>query len=266
MNRSEELDPFPDHPQTNIHQQQPTNRRQPTNRQSTEKQQKHDSTWEPRIRLLDGPIDVVYSLAQTFPRLHIDDACRAFETVPETSRHQITFVDVYQLGLAESARPCRVCALESVLYTVLHDDTQTGIPNAVANAGVNDTRFGCHELVFFTTSPQPCPVRQDSSLARFKWTDSTDSARERVLRLGARCNLEVCHSVIGPVLYGTRTRRSAQVVRMNLRTSIAPTATVENPEVTVSTLWTLLNDNPPELVDEFADATALWQTATMLSR
>ena len=217
--------------------------------------------WKPSHRLLRGPIDVYYSTAQSFPRMHLDERCSAFEQVAATAKHMITYAGAYELGTVDSARPCRVCCLESVLRTVLHPQWGKEHPSTALN------EYADADLeVFFSTTAQPCPERPDSSLSGYKWGDSTDSGRARIMRIAERSALGVAQTIIGPALYGIREQRVVWVVQMNLRTAIAPSVVTDNADGVVSTVWTLFNDNPPEMNRQNMNPVDLWATASLLAR
>lgn len=214
-----------------------------------------DATRPHRIsrRRLRGEVTVVYSTRVHFPRLHIDENCETLEATPVEARGHLTFPDASTLGTYEDGRPCRVCCLEPVLRAVLKSRRAESVSNTV----------------LFTASAQANTTRADANLRSYNWAEASDSAQQRLRRVARTVELPTVQTAAGLVIYGIRPQETVDLVRMNLRTSISASV-FEVSEETIQTLWTLLNDNPPELAfGPFDDADAggldLWQLASMLS-
>jgi hypothetical protein len=205
-------------------------------------------------RRLRGEVTVVYSTRVHFQRLHIDENCETLEKTPENARARMTFPNAWDLGCFDRGRPCRVCCLEPVLRAVLKA------------RGVNPVRVP----VLFTASAQACPSRDDVNLRTYKWAEASDSAEQRLRRVARTVGLPTLQTAAGLVIYGVRSQETVNVIQLNLRT--ASTKVVSDvSEETIQTLWTLLNDNPPELMFEpFPDDVDvnldLWKMASMLCR
>ena len=204
-------------------------------------------------RRLRGEVTVVYSTRVHFPRLHIDENCETLDATPVEARGHISFPDALALGRYEGGRPCRVCCLEPVLRAVLKTRRTRTLSNPV----------------LFTASAQSNTTRVDANLHSYNWAEASDSAQQRLRRVARTVELPTVQTAAGLVIYGIRAQETVDLVRMNLRTSVSASV-IEVSEGTIQTLWTLLNDNPPELgFGPFDDTDPgeldMWRLASMLS-
>lgn len=191
------------------------------------------------------------SSSNTFPKFHLDIGCSGLQRVvvwPEQDR-TLTAVDYdsyHALGIDDTGRPCRVCALEQVLDVVLRPKSKR------------------HKLVFTSFTSQGNP---DENPARYKFSASTESGQERLYRIANRLDLPVVRSSSGPVAYGFLPHMSIPILRRNLRTFVRDDVTELPSGPTIECLWALLDDNPPERrspfdVDDTADP---WEIAELLA-
>lgn len=135
-------------------------------------------TLYPRRRL-DAPLTVFHSSRLKYPKLHIVEDCDGLARTPEEARAQTTFTSVLEAATVDWARPCRLCALESVVITL-------GDPKG---SPTRDT--------YVTFTSQASPRNQDASPLSFHWFDSTDSGVARLKRLARRLRLDVTGTKIG---------------------------------------------------------------------
>jgi hypothetical protein len=152
-------------------------------------------------------------------------------------------------------RPCRLCALESVLFA----SSQVG-----------------ERIYPVSFSGQSVPA--EDGISRFTWSTVSTSGGERLTRIAKRLGLESVTTESGPVAYGLVTTCTRANLQRSLRTYDMPhevasdvlsgstrrsTGNRVSPGVFVSILWALRNQHPPELYGEEALITT---TASALAR
>lgn len=198
--------------------------------------------------ILNGPVVVYYSKYGKYPKFHLEEACLLVRTPPERIEKR-TYKDAFALVDDERGRPCRVCALERVFYTVLR-------PGSLRN----------HPQVFATFTSQGCPTDPGVNLFRYKWRESTPSGNERLARIARRFKLDTGTAPSGLFTYGLMSIQSAERISRNLRSVIKPEITELPPKAVVECAWALLDDNPPELRAEGFDPDAPdpWEMARLL--
>jgi hypothetical protein len=184
-----------------------------------------------------------------YVKYHVDRRCSGLErTHREDLMHEV-FADAFALGENDEGRPCRMCTLERVLYTVLR-------PRAAGN------RDG--GLVFTTFTSQPCPTSPDVNLRRYKWRASSQTGQDRLHRIAAKLNLSTVTSSPGPVAWGFLPTRGADILAANLRTEVRPNVSDLPPADVMDCLWVLLDDNPPQLRNRSRDGVDPWELARLL--
>jgi len=197
-----------------------------------------------RARVLRGPIEVSYSVWAPAPRWHIDPECQGLERTPPEARGTRIFTDAFALGGSEEGRPCRMCALESVLRTTLRP---WRLPR-------NDLR-----LVTFTSQPLPNALT-DSPLV-------TPSGERRVRRLARALRLGTTSLPgVGVIAYGNVNRHAAPVLAANLRTHTLGRAVSRVPAETVECFWMLAGESPDADLASVTGRYELWRTARLLTR
>ena len=200
-------------------------------------------------RRLKGPIAAMFSARAPFPKYHIVDDCEGFASTPSEARLTRVFGDVVELGTFSEGRPCRMCALESVLVSVL------------------DPRPHTERDMFVTFTSQANPKSKDASVFHYDWLHATESGTRRLRRLGRRGNLALTGTCSGVVAYGFVSKDAADVLAANLRTVVIGHLAHLPGAPTIEVLWTLLGDNPPELSEALGLNTDLdpWEVATLLT-
>lgn len=200
-------------------------------------------------RRLHGPVPTLYSQRVKFPKFHLVADCDGFTATPDEARATRVFTDATAAGIAEEGRPCRMCALESVLISVLD-------PKPTRERDV---------LVTFTS--QANPKNPDASVFHFDWFNATPSGSARLRRLARRGRLSVTSTCSGPVAYGLVSEAAAAVLARNLRTVVIGASDAIPRASTIEVLWTLLGDNPPELAEAFGEISGMnpWEVATLLT-
>lgn len=200
-------------------------------------------------RRLTGAVTVHYSTRPKYPKLHLVEDCEGLEATPPEARDAATFHSVRSLATTDWARPCRMCALESVLITC------------------GDPKPAQERKVFVTFTSQATPRNPDASPLSFDWHAATDSGIARLRRLARRLNLSVTGSCSGPVAYGMVNEDAAAAIAGNLRTVVRHDVVDVPSEAMIATLWTLLGDNPPELAEILGEEVDLdpWTAARLLS-
>lgn len=202
----------------------------------------------PRRRILRGKVTVEYSTRVLFPKLHVGSDCPGFETTPDEARSPLMFTSVSELALFRDGRPCRMCALEPMLRTLL-------------TCGA-----GPAELVTFTS--QPNPMSPESSVYSYRWGAVTQSGTRRLSRLVRDTKLETCQTPsCGPAAYGMVPAEAADALRWNLRTHTLPTQARIPQRESIETFWALINDAPPQLdaAAGAANVRELWLAAVALT-
>jgi hypothetical protein len=206
-----------------------------------------------RSKRLPGPIVAYRGVSTQYPKLHLDPNCKGLERV--TLKETIFFDGITELvnqtgdepwSPGVHCRPCRACALESVLYTVLG-------PKSLY---VNDTS------VFVTFTSQASPDDPGTKLHRYRWRTATPSGQKRLGNVAKRAGLSTTHSPSGLVAYGFVPTRALDTLTRNLRTKVIPGVTQLPAPSVVETFWAFENDAPTELGEQTHDA---WQTASLLA-
>jgi hypothetical protein len=162
-------------------------------------------------------------------KLHLDISCPGLDRAVIHPHEDLTlavaeFANLRSLASWSDARPCRVCALEPVLDTVLR-----------AGRAKN--------LVFATFTSQPNP---GENLRRYKWRSATESGSARLSRIAERLNLPVAHTSCGQVTWGVFPAAGVRALQRNLRTYTRNLPDLPDAQ-TVQMLWALLDESPPEL-------------------
>jgi hypothetical protein len=183
-----------------------------------------------------------------YPKFHLDRRCEGLERVSPGSLRNARYDDAFAVGEEQDGRPCRICCLERVLYTVLR-------LRAVGNRG--------SRTVFATFTSQPCPTARDQRLDRYRWRVSSDSGRDRLRRIAAALNLPAVTAEPGPVCFGMLPERGARILARNLRTEIRTDLTTPPEGWVIETVWALLGDNPPQLAR--TDEVDPWEAAFALA-
>jgi hypothetical protein len=211
---------------------------------------KLDTTTKRRYsrRVLRGRVSTTWSTRVGYPKLHVDATCEALENTPEEARG-VELMSALQIAGCDWGRPCRMCSLESVLNTLLDPKHHA--------AGTEMT------FVSFTSQSNPLSPDQPGGPWSYAWHESTDSGKQRLVRVAQRAGLEISQTLCGPVAYGFVPADVVGALSHNLRSLHRPEV-VELPDAAViACVWALLGDNPPEidLDNEGLDA---WDIATKL--
>lgn len=210
-------------------------------------------------------VEAYYSVKAKDPKLHFEISCEGLRYVrvsapddptapPEGEPAKLDpddhglgiaeFPSMHSLGLADWTRPCRMCALERVLDTVLRPTEGD-------------------KLVFATFTSQPAYVADSR---RFVRMEVSATGRDRLLRIAERLALPVTTTMSGPAAYGLLPERGVRVLQRNLRTQATERITTMPSAAFVATFWTFVDDAPPELVALGADPAACdpWQVAELI--
>lgn len=183
-----------------------------------------------------GPVRVWFSGRMRdegrFPKYHYDRRCSGLERVPADALAFEVYDDAFALGEDFDGRPCRMCTLERVLYTVLR-------PRAQGNRGAG--------AVFTTFTSQSCPTSPDQKLHRYRWRESSETGQERLRRIAGVLGLPVATSSCGPVSWGFLPARGAEILSVNLRTELRPEVGALPAKEVIECAWALLDDHPPQL-------------------
>lgn len=202
---------------------------------------------------LRGPVTAWFSSKMReearFPKYHLDKECTGLERVPLEHLASETYDDAFALGEDTTGRPCRMCSLERVLYTVLR-------PRAKGNRGSGK--------VFATFTSQSCPTNPDERLHRYRWRESSESGQERLVRVAEKLGLPTVYTSPGPVSWGFLPVRGAEILSHNLRTELRPEVRTLPTRDVIECAWALLDDNPPQLRDEYATGPDPWELARLL--
>lgn len=194
---------------------------------------------------LIGPVEVAFSGRLRFPKFHIDHDCEGLERTPAEARLEKSYANASELGLDFSGRPCRQCSLESVLLTTLAPRPRV-------------------KKVFVTATSQSNPLDPGAKIYNYRWRESTESGRARIIRLAKALNFEIASTPAGPALYGFVPFSAAAILSHNLRTVIRREITEMPSAQVVEVAWTLYGDNPPELGMP-AILADVWETAEALA-
>lgn len=167
-----------------------------------------------------------------FPKYHYDRNCSGLERVSPEKLASDVYEDAFLLGEDPDGRPCRMCTLERVLYTVLR-------PRAHGNVG--------KDRVFATFTSQSCPTSPDQKLHRYKWRESSPTGQERLRRIAGTLGLPVTFASCGPVSWGLLPVRGVEILSANLRTEVRPEVRELPSSEVLECAWALLDDHPPQL-------------------
>lgn len=186
-------------------------------------------------------LDVFWSGAGPQSRLHLDPRCTGLErTIVHPREHQrlkrTTVPSLVALAKVSAGSqtstltklkrvvgpnagllPCRACALEAVLDSVMGTGSTTG--------------------PFLTFSALPSDV---ADAHRYVMKDLTESATARLERIAHRAGLSVTGSRLGPVAFGRVARAAVEVVTANLRA--LPASATPKSASQVSIVWSLVDD------------------------
>lgn len=199
------------------------------------------------FRTLRGKVTCFYSTRVAIPKMHLIEDCPGLEKTSADAIGVHTFSDVVAMALDTESRPCRMCALASVLKTV---GSATFRPD--------------ERRVLVTCTSQPAPDRVDGNPFRFDYRAATGSGQERLVKLARQLRWQTLASPVGVVATMAMTQTAADVLGRNLRTAVLDDAPVGPvPAARVEVFWTLASDTPPE-IDE-TSVTELWRTASLLS-
>ena len=187
-------------------------------------------------RRLNGSVTVWFSSRIKYPKLHLVRDCEALLTTPDEAVGTSEFASVFDLAITTVGRPCRMCALESVLLTVLHPDRR---------------RSG--QPVFFTSSSQANPLNPDAGIRSFNWSKATESGEARLQRVARRSALPTTRTNAGIVVWGWTDQRGAAALAANIRTVVRPDHNGDVNSSIIEIAWSLLNDTPPELQGDSED-------------
>lgn len=213
-----------------------------------------EDTTKPRRysrRKLRGRVTASWSTRVAYPKLHVVADCESLDNTPEEARDSASFASAPHLATVEWGRPCRMCSLESVLATCL------ATPVTAEDPAV---------FVSFTSQANPKSPDTAGGVWSYDWHAATQSGQDRLARLTRRANLKTVHAVCGLVAYGFVARSTADALTHNLRTLVREDVSEEPSADTVSCLWTLLGDSPPELDLDGGDHVDPWLTAQRLTR
>lgn len=187
-------------------------------------------------------VDIFWSGAGPQSRLHLDPRCTGLERIIVHPREHLRLKRTTVPSLAALAKassgtasatleklrrvvgvhagllPCRSCALEQVLDSVM---------------GAGSTKGP-----FMSFSALPSDVADSQ---RYLGKDITDSAVARLERIANRAGLDITGSRLGPVAFGRVARVAVPVVAANLRS--LPTTTAPKTPSQVSIVWSLVDDS-----------------------
>lgn len=193
---------------------------------------------------VSGGITTWASLRARWPKYHLDPACVGLEPVPEEARGTQRFASLLALAKVSDTelrgRPCRMCALETVLaHAWARPSMQAGPQVAV------------------TFSSQGNPYEPMTWNAEYEWGTVTESGAARLQRLAAHCGLEVVETAVGPVAHGVLPRRFARVLAANLRLYEVGELAASPEQIMV--FWSLATDAHDGCAP--ADAADAWRVA-----
>lgn len=171
--------------------------------------------------------------------MHILRQCEALSRSSESRIVAEEFASAADLASLRGTRPCRMCALSSLVITLC--EKPSGTP------------------VKFTVASQASPHRVDGNPYTSEYRRASDSGAQRIRKLGRRLNWEVTETAIGPVAVGEGSPDAVQFLSDNLRVARLPHDADTNPE-TIETFWVLAGDNPPEAGGNL-NLTDLWRLA-----
>lgn len=195
------------------------------------------------FRRLRGPFDMYRSGRASHAKLHLLRACEGLSRVPDEAVVAETFSDVEEVLRIRDIRPCRMCALSSLVITA-----------CLANTGGPNVRF--------SVTSQPSPVRVDGNPLSSEYRKATPSGALRLTRLAKRLGWSTTATALGPVAVGTANAMAVDFLARNLRTVALP----EEGEVdlaAVELFWTLAADSPPEAGGDL-EFPQLWAVASTL--
>lgn len=191
--------------------------------------------WRPGPR----PTVAYYSLTAENPKLHLDVRCVGLERVEVSPRSNIghhRFVSLTALSRSELGRPCRVCALERVLDSVLRP--------------VRPKNQRSYSFATFSSQGNP-----HEGIEQYAWRASTDTGAERLSRVLARCGLPSVLCAHGPAGWGFFPPDGINALQRNLRCYVRDDIVTDPGPGAIQTLWSLLDDNPVELDSALEEAT-----------
>ncbi|MHB1718440.1 MAG: hypothetical protein ACYCV5_14100 [Acidimicrobiales bacterium] len=129
-------------------------------------------------------------------------------------------------------RPCRMCALETALVSVLKGD------------GGCATVRGRSRRAFVTLSSQAAPLDPGTKLHAYRWHTSTPSGEARLAAVAEAVGLRTGRATCGLVAWGFIPRQAVAVLERNLRVLVVRAVHRMPQELTVLTYWSLENDAP----------------------
>jgi hypothetical protein len=201
-----------------------------------------DSTRRYPRRILRGPQQVWFSRYAPHRKLHITADCEGLARTPadnvDTARINLT-----ELANPDQGRPCRMCSLESVLYTVC----------PVGTGG---------EGVFVTFTSQATPNDEGTRLSSYQWSASTPSGRDRLVRVAKRFGFPLGQASCGPVTCGFVHQDAVTVLERNLRTAAVSDIETLPTLAQIEMFWTLADTDPVELNPDALDP---WEMAALLA-
>ena len=171
-------------------------------------------------------------------RWHLYKKCEGLYL--EQNKKNITTTKVPNLAyLAKlECSPCRLCAAESYLITILKNDLLSTEEK---------------QLLFFTGQPN---VYDKSSPANYSFQKITHSADQRVRRIIKALGSTFVNTAIGQVGYSRFTSKAINELDKTFRTYLPPEK-YQKEDLTFDPdfFWTIYNDNPPELAAYLGEET-----------
>ena len=183
-------------------------------------------------------VEALFSGTASIRKYHLTADCSALDRLrelgydPEHHLSRVAFGTLANLAANPDGRLCRVCALERTLVSVLR-------------------RRGEEPTTFITASAQKSPgeaFTQSGSLrAGYRFDTCSDSAADRLRRIGSRTGIPVTSSTVGPILHGFVPTRTVDVLTRNLRTMVRPEVRTPPEPGAVAMVWSMFAAEPPEL-------------------
>jgi len=190
----------------------------------------------PRARILRGTVIVTHTLNLSIPSWHLDPLCGGLENVETERRGVREFADAWALAEDVGGRICRMCALESLLRTIMRP--VAGEPG---------------RYVTFSSRP---PGKSSGG--------ATASGEARLRRLAKTLGLETTSTASsGVIAYGTVPARAVDALGANLDTLTIPWVRSTPPSEHVQCFWILADDHTGPL--NAAVRRDLWTTARLLT-
>lgn len=183
------------------------------------------------------------SMRASSPKLHLVRACEGLSRVPDEAVAAETFESAEEVLRMQDVRPCRMCALSSLIITAC--SLNVGGPQ-----------------VHFSVTSQPSPGRVDGDPFNSEYRKATPSGALRLTRLAKRLGWSMSTTPLGPVAVGTASAVAVDFIARNLRTVALPEAEhLDMPAVEL--FWTLAADNPPEAGGDL-EFSQIWEVAATL--